>query len=84
MHVYIYTYMTKVISISDKAYNRLRMLKGKKESFTDVVLKMTDKEMKNSILDLAGAWEDNKEEMTRIFAEIKKEREAIKSREVNL
>ncbi len=43
---------TKNISISDEAYSRLAALKGQKESFTDVVNRLTGK---RSVLDLAGS-----------------------------
>jgi predicted CopG family antitoxin len=76
--------MTKIISITDEAYIRLSNLKKGKESFTDVVLKLTEKEKKRSLLDFAGAWKGEKEEMTRIFDEIKKERENIKTRDIEL
>ncbi len=43
---------TRNISISDEAYSRLAALKGRKESFTDVVNRLTGK---RSVLDLAGS-----------------------------
>lgn len=43
MHVYI---MTKVISLSDNAYQELERLKKEGESFSDVVLGLTKKEKK--------------------------------------
>lgn len=76
--------MTKVISLSDPAYKRLSMLKGEKESFSEVVMKITEKESKRSLLDFAGAWEDDKEEMTTIFEKIAKERKKAKIRAVRL
>ncbi len=41
----------KNISISDEAYTRLAALKGSKESFTDVINRLTGR---RSILELAG------------------------------
>ncbi len=41
----------KNISISDEAYTRLAALKGSKESFTDVINRLTGRK---SILELAG------------------------------
>ncbi|MBI2583822.1 MAG: antitoxin VapB family protein [Candidatus Aenigmarchaeota archaeon] len=35
--------MTKLVSISEEAYERLKTMKGEKESFTDVVIKLTKK-----------------------------------------
>ena len=44
MYVYVYTYMsTKTISITREAYDRLRARKGPEESFTDVILRLTDR-----------------------------------------
>lgn len=39
------------ISISDEAYSRLKKFKGKNESFTDVINRLTNKA---TILDLSG------------------------------
>jgi len=42
--MYVYTYMaTKTISITREAYDRLRARKGRNESFTDVILRLTDR-----------------------------------------
>jgi len=44
VYVYVYTYMsTKTISITREAYDRLRARKGPEESFTDVILRLTDR-----------------------------------------
>ena len=42
---------SKNISISDAAYNRLKKFKGKNESFTDVINRLTNSV---SLLDLSG------------------------------
>ena len=42
---------TKTISITEEAYERLRMKKEKNESFTDVINRVT---RKRSIMELAG------------------------------
>ena len=42
---------SKNISISDEAYNKLKQLKGKKESFTDVINRLTSK---STLLELRG------------------------------
>jgi len=40
----VYTYMvTKTISITKEAYDRLRSRKGPNESFTDVILRLTER-----------------------------------------
>ncbi|MGQ9470053.1 MAG: antitoxin VapB family protein [Nitrososphaerales archaeon] len=46
----------KTITISDEAYKRLKRLKGKKESFTDIILRLS--EGKGNILTHAGKWKD--------------------------
>ncbi len=44
MHVYTYTYMaSKTISITEDAYHRLRARKRRGESFTDVILRLTER-----------------------------------------
>ncbi len=43
---------TRNISISDEAYSRLAALKGPRESFTDVINRLTGR---TSVLELAGA-----------------------------
>lgn len=77
MHAYIYTYMTKVISLSDDAYESLKAMKNEGESFSEVVRRIAHK----SIFDFFGAWPDKKE-LDRISRELKKERESFKTREV--
>jgi len=67
--------MTKIISISDEAYEELKKLKNGM-SFTEVIISIT-KEKKKDIMDFAGSW--NNKEALRIKKEIMKERK-IKSR----
>ncbi len=51
-HTYVYDSMgSKNISISDEAYSRLKKFKGKNESFTDVINRLTNKA---TLLDLRG------------------------------
>ena len=60
MHIYAYAHsiiaMTKVISLSEKAYQTLKGMKKTGESFSDVVLRVADKEKKRSIMEFAGCW----------------------------
>jgi predicted CopG family antitoxin len=49
----IYTYMTKIISISDTAYEELKKIKNG-NSFTEVILKLTNEKKKCSIMEFAG------------------------------
>ncbi len=64
--------MSKLVSLSDKAYRNLLKMKKTSESFSDVVLKLTDKK-KKSIMRFAGIWKDDKE-LDKIFADILKDR----------
>ncbi len=44
LYVYTYTYMgSKTISITEDAYHRLRARKRRGESFTDVILRLTER-----------------------------------------
>lgn len=44
MYMYVYTYMaTKTISITREAYDRLKARKGPEDSFSDVILRLTDR-----------------------------------------
>jgi predicted CopG family antitoxin len=46
--------MTKVISLSEKAYETPKGMKKSGESFSDVVLRVASKERKRSIREFAG------------------------------
>ena len=48
--------MTKVISLSNDAYAELKKRKGKGESFSDVVIRMTRGRQGGSLLEFKGAW----------------------------
>jgi predicted CopG family antitoxin len=51
MYVHVYYMATKSITITNEAYERLASCKGPKDSFSDVVNKLTSK---HSFLDLVG------------------------------
>ncbi len=74
--------MTKVISLSNKAYQTLKDSKRPGESFSDVVLRVTSKEKKKSILEFAGTWKGD--DIDEVFAQVLKDREKSKSREIEL
>ena len=82
MHTYIYIsdIMTKVISISDDAYYALTELKEGKDSFSKVVLRIVKKVKKVSILEFTGKWKGSKDELDKLFLEIKEERKKTKLR----
>ena len=81
MYACIY-FMTRVISISDSAYEELVSLKESNESFSKVVLKLASKEKKKSILEFAGKWNGSNEELDSIFKKILKERHSYKGRDI--
>ena len=83
MHMYAHTLMVKVISLSNKAYGTLKSLKGERESFSDVVLKIANKEKKTSLLEFAGIWKAAPE-MDIIFENIIKERSKAADRKIDL
>ena len=82
MHTCIYTFdsMTKVISISDEAYNALSELKENNDSFSKVVLRIANKVKKVSLLEFAGKWKGSKDELKKLFEEIAEERKKTKLR----
>ena len=81
MHMHIVFAMTKVISLSEKAYETLKGMKKSGESFSDVVLRVAGKEKKRSLMEFAGCWKGN--DIDEVFAIVLKDREQAKSREVN-
>jgi predicted CopG family antitoxin len=74
--------MTKVMSLSDKAYETLKSLKKSGESFSDVVIRITSKEKKKSLLEFAGTWKGD--DADEILAEIMKDRERVQPREFGI
>ena len=77
-HAYVYA-VTKVISLSEDAYKALKRRKGKGESFSDVVIKVTEQKESKSILEFAGTWVGN--DVDKIAQQIRREREVVRSRE---
>jgi len=57
MHTYT---MVKVISLSNTAYETLSKIKGEKESFSEVILKLTRKKKEN-IINIFGCAKEDKE-----------------------
>jgi predicted CopG family antitoxin len=80
--MYIAFLMTKVISLSEKAYETLKSMKRPGESFSDVVLRVASKEKKRSILEFAGTWKGD--DADEVLAQIMKDRERAKSRELEM
>ena len=72
--------MVKVISLSDKAYFTLKELKSKKDSFSDVVIKLAHTKEKSSLMDFAGMWRNN-DELDSIFNKIERSRKNFRMRD---
>jgi predicted CopG family antitoxin len=70
--------MTKVISLSEKAYGTLKKLKRSNESFSDLVLRIAGVDEKRSILEFAGTWKGS--DIETVFSEVLKDRERSSSR----
>lgn len=71
--------MTKVISLSNEAYQTLRNSKKPGESFSDVVMRVVGEKKKKSLLEFAGTWEGD--DIDEVFARVLRDREESKSRE---
>lgn len=80
----MYAIMTRVISLSDEAYDTLKRLKQPEESFSKVVIRILKKEKqeKKSILDLFGKWPGPKEELDMIEKMIEEDKKNFKMRDV--
>ncbi len=73
--------MTKIISLSDEAYARLKALKGTDKSFTKVVIELTEPKKPKLLSDYAGIWKD-RPDLHKIFDDIAKERRKPYTREI--
>lgn len=76
--------MVKVISLSNEAYSRLKALKGRDKSFSDVVVEVTDGRKKNNLMDFAGALTDNAKEWEEIGKKIYEDRKKFKTKTYRL
>ena len=72
--------MTKVISLSDKAYSKLKGQKRQGESFSDVVLRLSGENRGESILRFSGAWKGD--DIGQVFAVVAEDRERSESRRI--
>lgn len=69
--------MTKVISISDEAYNELSKMKNGM-SFSEVIITITKEKKRSNIMKFAGKWDNN--EALKIKKELMDERRKAKFR----
>ena len=82
MHMHIEKCMTKVISLSNEAYQTLKESKKPGESFSDVVLRIAKKKKKKSLLEFSGKWVGN--DADEVLAQIMKDRERSAYEKVDL
>jgi len=66
----------KTITISEKAYEALARAKGKKESFTDLILRIVKRREEGTLLDYVRSIEPD-EEFGKTLDDIVKERKRI-------
>lgn len=74
--------MTKIISLSNIAYEEMKSLKAAGESFSDVVLKLVNKCRRKPLLYFFGRWPGTKEEAKAIKKRLESERKLFKTQEV--
>jgi len=82
MHMHIDFSMTKVISLSNEAYETLKESKKPGESFSDVVLRITKKKKKKSLLEFSGKWVGD--DADEVLAQLMKDRDRSTSEKVDL
>jgi len=70
--------MTKIISLTDDAYNYLKSFKGDGDSFSKVVMRMNPKTDRKMLLKLKGAMKD--ESFFKAMEEVIKDRKNLKFR----
>jgi len=74
--------MTRVVSLSNKAYKMLKERKREGESFSDVIMKLIEGEKRVSLTTFAGKW--NGDDIDKVFEVIKKERLLSATREIEV
>ena len=75
--------MVKVISLSNEAYSKLKMLKGDR-SFSEIVIEITSSKKKANLMDFFGTWKDNADEWEKIKNRIYEDRKKFKLRTYKL
>lgn len=56
MHACIYYLMPRIVSLSEDAYEALQRLKRSGDSFSDVVLRVAERERLQRLDELMGSW----------------------------
>lgn len=74
--------MTKIISLSDEAYGRLKRVKGK-DSFSGTVLRLTNPLQKTTLLDVVNSFAPN-EELASAVEKVYKNRSKFRFKKVVL
>ena len=74
--------MTKLISLSDEAYGKLKNMKESEESFSKVVLRLSEKEEKKPLMAFFGAWAGDKKELEDFKKSVVEDRKKFRLREV--
>ena len=74
--------MTKVISLSEEAYQTLKKLKRSGESFSDVIMRIVKGMEAKPLTDFSGKWKGN--DIDRVFKNILSERKITKTRELQI
>ena len=81
MHSHMYAYaMTKVISLSEKAYQTLSKLKKNKESFSDIIMRIASEMESRPLTEFAGKWEGS--DADEVFERVLNDREEAVSKEL--
>lgn len=75
--------MTKVVSLSDQAYEQLKHTKGADESFSNAVVRLIGSKQK-PLLDFFGRWPGGPQEIERIGRELARKRKEIHTRKARL
>jgi predicted CopG family antitoxin len=76
--------MVKPVSLSNEAYEVLSRMKTKGESFSDVILRLVEKDKKKfRIEDFAGKWKGKDfDDLGNIFKDIERNRKKFKTTKV--
>lgn len=75
--------MVKLVSLSDKAYDLLKSVKGKEKSFSNVIINLLERKGRNvnGVIKCAGLWNISKGDADKIIDKIYSERIKSKARE---